>query len=98
MFDISSHKYYLVRILKDIYSDPLLSSVLGFKGGTAHMLFYNLPRFSVDLDFNLLDKTESDLVFQKLRNILSALAKLKMKLKNIMVYCLYLTMVHIIVI
>ncbi len=77
MFDISSHKYYLVRILKDIYSDPLLSSVLGFKGGTAHMLFYNLPRFSVDLDFNLLDKTESDLVFQKLRNILSAYGQIK---------------------
>ncbi|MDY0160356.1 MAG: nucleotidyl transferase AbiEii/AbiGii toxin family protein [Bacteroidales bacterium] len=77
MFDISSHKYYLVRILKDIYSDPLLSSVLGFKGGTAHMLFYNLPRFSVDLDFNLLDKTESDLVFQKLRNILSSYGQIK---------------------
>jgi predicted nucleotidyltransferase component of viral defense system len=77
MFDISAHKYYLVRILKDIYSDTLLSSVLGFKGGTAHMLFYNLPRFSVDLDFNLLDKTESDLVFQKLRNILSAYGQIK---------------------
>lgn len=77
MFDINAHKYYLVRILKDIYSDNLLSSVLGFKGGTAHMLFYNLPRFSVDLDFNLLDKTESELVFQKVRKILSAYGNIK---------------------
>ncbi|MBN2778980.1 MAG: nucleotidyl transferase AbiEii/AbiGii toxin family protein [Bacteroidales bacterium] len=77
MFDISAHKYYLVRILKDIYSDTLLSSVLGFKGGTAHMLFYNLPRFSVDLDFNLLDKKESDVVFEKVRKILSAYGQIK---------------------
>ncbi|MBS4012781.1 MAG: nucleotidyl transferase AbiEii/AbiGii toxin family protein [Bacteroidetes bacterium] len=67
----------MVRILKDIYSDTLLASVLGFKGGTAQMLFYNLPRFSVDLDFNLLDKTESDVVFKKVRNILSAYGKIK---------------------
>ncbi|HNQ67725.1 MAG TPA: nucleotidyl transferase AbiEii/AbiGii toxin family protein [Bacteroidales bacterium] len=77
MFDINAHKYYLVRILKDIYSDTLLSSVLGFKGGTAHMLFYNLPRFSVDLDFNLLDKKESDVVFEKVRKILSAYGQIK---------------------
>jgi len=60
MFDTNKHKYFLVRILKDIYSDRLLSSVLGFKGGTAHMLFYNLPRFSVDLDFNLIDAEKSE--------------------------------------
>ena len=77
MFDISKHKYYLVRILKDIYADKLLSTVLGFKGGSAHMLFYNLPRFSVDLDFNLLDKTESEIVFQKVRHILSAYGTIK---------------------
>lgn len=77
MFDISKHKYYLIRILKDIYADKLLSTVLGFKGGTAHMLFYNLPRFSVDLDFNLLDKTESDVVFSKVRHVLSAYGKIK---------------------
>lgn len=31
-----------------------MSSVLGFKGGTAALLFYGLPRLSVDLDFDLI--------------------------------------------
>ena len=52
--DVNRHKFYMLQILKDIYSDPKLSTALGFKGGTALMFFYNLPRFSVDLDFNLL--------------------------------------------
>jgi len=34
------------------------------------MLFYDLPRFSVDLDFNLLDKEKEDLVYSKVRKIL----------------------------
>jgi predicted nucleotidyltransferase component of viral defense system len=77
MFDIHKHKYYLVRILKDIYSDTMLSTVLGFKGGTAHVLFYNLPRFSVDLDFNLLDETEFEVVFEKVYTIVSKYGKIK---------------------
>jgi predicted nucleotidyltransferase component of viral defense system len=70
MFDINKHKYFLIRILKDIYSDKLLGSVLGFKGGTAHMLFYDLPRFSVDLDFNLINEGKSDEVYKKVRTVL----------------------------
>jgi len=44
----------MVQLLKDIYSDIELANYLGFKGGTALMFFYELPRFSVDLDFNLI--------------------------------------------
>jgi len=51
--EITKHKTNLTNILIDIYKDSLLGSLLGFKGGTAAMLFYNLPRFSVDLDFDL---------------------------------------------
>ncbi len=54
--DISKHKTNLTNILIDIYKDKLLGNALGFKGGTAAMLFYNLPRFSVDLDFDLVGK------------------------------------------
>ena len=53
--DINKHKFYMLQILKDIFSDADLADCLGFKGGTALMLFYGLPRFSVDLDFTLLD-------------------------------------------
>ena len=34
------------------------------------MFFYDLPRFSVDLDFNILDKEQEHLVYQKVRKIL----------------------------
>jgi len=70
MIDLNKHKFLLIQILKDIYSDIELSSCLGFKGGTALMFFYDLPRFSVDLDFNLLYKEQEDLVYNKVRKIL----------------------------
>lgn len=54
MLDIQKHRLILTKILKDIFSDFELSSILGLKGGTALYYFYSLPRFSVDLDFNLL--------------------------------------------
>ena len=60
----------MLQILKDIYSDIELSSCLGFKGGTALMFFYELPRFSVDLDFNLLDAAKEKIVYDKVRKIL----------------------------
>ena len=40
------------------------------------MFFYGLPRFSVDLDFNLLDITREELVYEKLRAILSKYGKI----------------------
>lgn len=77
MVDIQKHKFILVSILKDIYGDTSLGSLLGFKGGTAAYLFYGLPRFSVDSDFNLLNPDKKDFVFEKLRNILKEYGKLK---------------------
>ena len=40
MIDQNRHRYFMVQILKDIYSDLELSNSLGFKGGTALMFFY----------------------------------------------------------
>lgn len=53
---LNKEQYQLVmgRILKDLYSQTSLSSLLGFKGGTCAYFLYGLPRFSVDLDFDLL--------------------------------------------
>ena len=70
MIDLNKHKFLLIQILKDIYSDIELLNCLGFKGGTALMFFYDLPRFSIDLDFNLLDKEQEELVYKKVRKIL----------------------------
>lgn len=68
--DLNKHKFYMLQILKDIFSDAELADCLGFKGGTALMFFYGLPRFSVDLDFNLLDPNKEILVYEKVRSIL----------------------------
>jgi len=70
MININRHKFFLLQVLKDIYSDTELASSLGFKGGTALMLFHDLPRFSVDLDFNLTELGNQKSVYDKLRNIL----------------------------
>lgn len=70
--EIPAHKNVLLHILKDIYSDAQLGPILGFKGGTAAYLFYDLSRFSVDLDFDLLDSEKQDLVFEKVKTILQS--------------------------
>ena len=57
----------MLQLLKDIFSDALLSSVLAFKGGTATMFFHNLPRFSTDLDFNLLEPEKEEDVYERVR-------------------------------
>jgi predicted nucleotidyltransferase component of viral defense system len=57
------------NLLKDFYSHRLLATVLGFKGGTACYFFYDLPRFSVDLDFDLLNMDKIDEVFEIVKNI-----------------------------
>ena len=83
------HKLVVTQILKDIYSDVSISSLLGFKGGTAAYLFYGLPRFSVDLDFDLLDDTEENrnLVFIKIGSILKKYGEIKdEKKKNFTIF------------
>jgi len=79
MLNKNKHKLVMTQILKDIYSDVSISSLLGFKDGTAAYLFYGLPRFSVDLDFDLLDDTEQnrDIVFDKIGNILKKYGEIK---------------------
>ena len=69
--DYSKHKAILLQILKDIYSDTSIAPHLGFKGGTAALLFYGLNRYSVDLDFDLLDEKKEAEVFEKIQRIIA---------------------------
>lgn len=69
MTDITTHYGYLYRILQDIAEDRELAPVLMFKGGTALMFFYDLPRFSVDLDFTLMNKESEEVVYNRLIEI-----------------------------
>lgn len=67
------------QILKDIYFDMSLSSLLGLKGGTCAYFFYGLPRFSVDLDFDLLyrEKGLPEKVMEKIKKILEKYGEIK---------------------
>lgn len=74
--DYSKHKNILLQILKDIYSDTTIAPYLGFKGGTAALLFYDLNRDSVDLDFDLLDESKERAVFEKIQKIVADYGKM----------------------
>lgn len=90
--DFSKHKNILLQILKDIYSDTSIAPCLGFKGGTAAMMFYDLPRPSVDLDFDLLDETKENEVFEKINKIIGNYGKVtdsyiqRFNLRNVVSY------------
>jgi len=68
--NIIKHRFFLTQILTEIYSDRELAHCMGFKGGTALMMFHNLPRFSVDLDFDLLETEKAEQVFSKVKIML----------------------------
>lgn len=74
--DRSKHQEVMVKILKEIYFDTQLAKLLGFKGGSAAMFFYGLPRFSVDLDFDLLDEFKKDFVLKKISAFLPKFGKI----------------------
>lgn len=90
--NFSKHKNILLQILKDIYSDTSIAPHLGFKGGTAAMMFYGLPRHSVDLDFDLLDETKEKEVFEKINQFIGTYGKItesyiqNNNLKNVVSY------------
>ena len=90
--DYSKHKNILLQILKDIYSDTSIAPYLGFKGGTAAMMFYDLPRNSVDLDFDLLDQNKEKEVFEKINQVVNNYGKItesyiqNNNLKNVVSY------------
>jgi hypothetical protein len=73
------HKNTFIKILKDIYQDNTIGPILGFKGGTAAFLFYNLNRFSVDLDFDLLDPDKEGYVFERIEKIILNYGVIKTK-------------------
>jgi predicted nucleotidyltransferase component of viral defense system len=83
MLDRNIHKTILLQLLKDIYTSSSLGPVLGLKGGTAAHFFYDLGRFSVDLDFDLLNETKEDIVFKQTASILREYGTIKEKRKKL---------------
>jgi predicted nucleotidyltransferase component of viral defense system len=79
MLNREKHQLIMGQILKDIYTDITIGPLLGFKGGTCAYFFYGLPRFSVDLDFDLLAVNEENqkMVSEKIVGILSKYGQVK---------------------
>jgi len=91
MLNKEKHQLIMGQILRDIYSDTSISSLIGFKGGTCAYFFYKLPRFSVDLDFDLLEITDENkkIVFEKVVAILSKYGEIKdQRIKRFTVFAL----------
>ncbi|MDH5386731.1 MAG: nucleotidyl transferase AbiEii/AbiGii toxin family protein [Candidatus Aminicenantes bacterium] len=82
MLDRNVQKTILLQILKDVYTDTSLGPILGFKGGTAANFFYDLGRFSVDLDFDLLNEDREAFVFEKIEKILREYGTIKEKYRK----------------
>lgn len=74
--DYPKHKTILLQILKDIFSDTSIAPFLGFKGGTAALMFYGLDRNSVDIDLDLLDESKEREVFEKIQKIAEGYGKI----------------------
>lgn len=81
MLNKEKHQLVMGQILEDIYTDILIASRLGFKGGTCAHFFYGLPRFSIDLDFDLLqsDEAPQKKTFEELQRILTNYGEIKDK-------------------
>lgn len=79
MLNREKHQLIMGLILRGIYTDVSIASLLGFKGGTSAYFFYGLPRFSVDLDFDLLTSSVEDqkTVFKVIKKILKQVGKVK---------------------
>jgi predicted nucleotidyltransferase component of viral defense system len=77
MSTLKYHKEILTRILYDLVSETGLAEILGFKGGTAVYFFYELPRYSVDLDFDLLQEKFTGENFVLIKNILEKYGEIK---------------------
>lgn len=77
--DIQTHRSIMLNILLKISNDPVLARNLVFKWWTALYFLYNLPRFSTDLDFDLVDIKLEKEILNKIENI----AKLYWEVKDL---------------
>ncbi|MCD6149411.1 nucleotidyl transferase AbiEii/AbiGii toxin family protein [bacterium] len=74
MLNKQKHRLIMGEIIREIYTTTTLAPLLGFKGGTCAYFFYGLARFSVDLDFDLLDDRE-DFDYEKVLGKIKKIAE-----------------------
>ncbi|MBU0579396.1 nucleotidyl transferase AbiEii/AbiGii toxin family protein [Patescibacteria group bacterium] len=76
MLDKAHHRQVMFEILQEIYQSSI-GKLLGFKGGTMLYFLEELDRFSVDLDFDLLEIEKVEQVRKKLHEIIKKYGQIK---------------------
>lgn len=75
--DILEKVYRLADLLKTIYSDEFLNDKFVLKGGTAiNFIYFNMPRLSVDIDFNFVSGEQREDMLKSRENIDKILTKI----------------------
>lgn len=67
------HKMQLYRLLTAIVDDEKIAIQICFKGGTCAAMLGFLDRFSVDLDFDLLEKADKKILRQRFHQLFTGL-------------------------
>ena len=67
------HKLALYSLLQKLLSDPFIANNIYFKGGTCAAMLNYLDRFSIDLDFDLLDKSKKIQLRQSIHQVIKNL-------------------------
>lgn len=80
------HKSYLNRILIEVIDNPFLSQQLAFKGGTCAAMLGYLDRFSVDLDFDLFEKSHTAILKKEFHKIFAHLGLTVAKEHNALLF------------
>ena len=78
MLNHSKHKEFMLKILLRTFQSPL-KDALAFKGGTLAFLCYGLPRFSTDIDLDLLDHNREAELLELMQDILEDIGDIKNK-------------------
>lgn len=89
------HRQHLYRIIIDLFRSPV-GRHLAFKGGTACYFLYGLPRFSTDIDLDLIgDRKQGDNIDDEIVQILSRYGTVKRGHHMILSYSSDDTNIHI---
>lgn len=64
------HKIVLYKLLTSLLASPFVAKHLYFKGGSCAAMLGYLDRFSVDLDFDLVDKSQKTILRAKIDQII----------------------------
>lgn len=74
MLDWPRHRTIMYQILQDIFQSDI-KTFLAFKGGTLCYFLHSLPRFSTDLDFDIIENDRQ--IVTTMRTILQKYGKIK---------------------